>query len=68
MAVAMEAARKLSPEMLSRSAEILNESLTEAQREGAMGELVEEFNRRIHEDYEHRLKEKAQGKDRPADA
>ena len=68
MAVAMESARELSPEMLSRSAEILNRSLTEAQREEAMGVLLEEFNQRINEDYRRRLSEDEQGGDRPADA
>lgn len=68
LAVAMESARELSPEMLSRSAEILNESLIEAQREEAMGVLLEEFNRRINEDYRRRLSEKEQGGGSPADA
>ena len=68
MAVALESARELSPEMLSRSAEILNESLTEAQREEAMGVLLGEFNRRMQEDYRRRLNEKEQGGNYQADA
>jgi hypothetical protein len=68
MAVAMEAARGLSPELLGRAAEILTGPLPESQREEALGPLLEEFNRRVNEDYRRKLKDKARGSGRSADA
>ena len=68
MAVAMEAARELSPELLNRSAEVLGGSLTGAQEEEAIEALLNEFNRRLNEDYRRRLNKKAEGSDRQDDA
>jgi hypothetical protein len=67
MVVAMGAARELSPEMLIRSAEILNRPLNEAEREKEMEALLEQFNQRINRAYRRKLKDKAQGDIRSAD-